>query len=272
MDPLEFQYDDINSVPEPFRGLYAENNGKFVLTNVRGIKSQADVDYVRSALEKERNDHRQAKESLRLWDGLKPNEVRSQLDRITELEALAGKVDDNAINTVVESRIKQKLGPVEQELNSTRTNLEKITQERDVLQQQIVGRDRADRVRSAATEMKSHSTAVPDIEMAAERMLEQTPDGRWITKDGIEGITPGVDVKQWLKEMQRLRPHWWPESSGGGANGTSGMGGSSGSNPWTTDGWNMTQQAAIYRADPATAARLSKAAGTSVGGLRPKKS
>jgi hypothetical protein len=36
-------------------------------------------------------------------------------------------------------------------------------------------------------------------------------------------------------------------------------------NPWTKDGWNMTEQGRIFRADPAKAERLAKAAGRHIG-------
>lgn len=44
-----------------------------------------------------------------------------------------------------------------------------------------------------------------------------------------------------------------------------------GSNPWSPNGWNLTKQMAVYRSDPAMAARLSKAAGSYVGATHPAK-
>ena len=49
-------------------------------------------------------------------------------------------------------------------------------------------------------------------------------------------------------------------SSGGGANG-GGKGGSGDKNPWAKDSFNLTEQGKIYKADPARARELAKAAG-----------
>jgi hypothetical protein len=39
-------------------------------------------------------------------------------------------------------------------------------------------------------------------------------------------------------------------------------------NPWTKDGWNMTEQGRLYRADPVKAERLAKAAGKRIGAVQ----
>lgn len=271
MDPLELVYDDISAVPEAFRDLYTEQDGKHVLTGINGLKTQADVDYVRTALSKERDDHKATRESLKAFGDLKPDEVRDQLARIPELEAKAGKVDDEAIEKIVSARLNQRAGPIEADNTRLSTELETVTAERDALRGQIIATDRDTKIRSIAGEMKAHPTAIPDIEAAAERMLERTEDGKWIVKDGIEGVTPGNDYRQWLKEMQKLRPHWWPESEGGGAGGGKGISGFTGKNPWSADTWNLTEQGNILRQDKALAERLAKAAGTAVGAGPAKK-
>lgn len=273
MDPLELQYDDMNSVPEAFRGLFTEQDGKAVLTGVNGLKTQADIDQVKEALRKEREDHGKAKAALKPWGDLKPDEVLSQLDRIKELEAAAGgKLDENKLNELVEGRLSQKTGPLERSIKTLTEERDALAQERDGLLGQITTRDRNDAVRGVATESKAHSTAVPDIEMAASVMLEKNDEGKWVTKSGIDGLTPGLDVKGWMKEMQKLRPHWWPESVGGGAGGGSGGGGFGGTNPWSADGWNMTEQGKVIQSQGRDVAdRMAKAAGTTVGGPRPQK-
>jgi hypothetical protein len=42
-----------------------------------------------------------------------------------------------------------------------------------------------------------------------------------------------------------------------------------GKNPWTKEGWDDMEQAAVYRRDPAQAEQLAKAAGSRIGALRP---
>lgn len=273
MDPLEIEYDSVDAVPEAFRPLYTEQDGKAVLTGVNGMKTAKDVLNVQEALRKERADHAAAKEALKPWKTLgdDPTELQSKLDRIAELEAAAGgKLDDEAISKMVEARIGQKTAPLERQLRDTSTTLETIQQENAQLKNTLVTRDRNDVVRAVATEMKVLPTAIPDVEMLAGVYLERDDtSGEFIVKADAKGVTPGADVKQFLKEMQNQRPHWWPQSQGGGAGGGKGFG-QSDDNPWSTKGWNMTKQGQYVREHGmAEAEKAAKAAGSKVGATRP---
>lgn len=243
MDPLELVYDSIDTVPEAFRGLYVEANGKAVLTHINGMKTQQDVANVQEALRKEREDHGAAKLSLKAWGGLKADEVQLKLDRMSELEAAAGgKLDEVAMQKIIDARLEQKTAPLERQLRE-------ITAERDTFQSEIATlrggierRDMSDVVRSVATEMKVLGTAIPDVEMVAAMYLERdATTGAFIVKADAKGVTPGTDIKGFLKDMQKMRPHWWPPSQGGGAGG-GGFGGDNGDNPWSVKGWNLTTQ------------------------------
>lgn len=276
--PIELQYEKREDLPEAFRDDKVFNeiftvgaDGKIALTGVTGLKTQKDVDTVSEALRKEREDRKKAQDALKPWGELKPDEVLAQLDRIKELEAAAGgKLDEAKLNELVEGRLAQKTGPLERTIKDLTDGKTKAEQERDALKTQIEARDRNDAVRSVATESKAHATAVPDIEMAASVMLEKDESGKLVTKSGIDGLTPGLDVKGWLREMQKLRPHWWPESEGGGAKGGGGLGGFTGNNPFSHEHWNMTEQGKILSTQGREVAdRLAKAAGTIVGGARP---
>lgn len=272
MEPLEIQYDSLSAVPEAYKALYSEKDGKAVLTGVNGIKTVADVNNLQEALRKERNDHATVKSQLTSWNSLgkKPEEILSQLDRIKELELAAeGKLDDKKLNEMVESRLGQKVGPIERQLRDTTAALEAVTKERDTFRDELFGRDRKESVRSIATEMKVLPTAIADVEMFASFALERQEDGTFITKSGIPGVTPGLDPRGLLKEMQKHRPHWWPQSAGGGANG--GLGGINGDkNPWSAEHWNLTEQGKIVREHGMTKAEeLARLAGSRVGATKP---
>lgn len=273
MDALEIQYDSLEVVPETFRALYSEKDGKAVLTGINGLKTVHDVAALSEALRKERADHALAREALKPWTqlGKKPDEILTQLDRMTELElAASGKIDEKQINTLVEGRLSQKLGPVERQLRDVTEKYGALEKENSVLKDNLYTRDMSDAIRSVATEMKVLSTAIPDVEMFAKFAMERQEDGTFITKAGIQGVTPGMDAKGFLKEMQKLRPHWWPASAGGGANGGGGFGGEV--NPWSASGWNVTAQANVVREKGmAHAETLAKAAGSFVGATKPKK-
>ena len=268
--PIEIAYDSLDMVPEAHRELYEDRDGKAVLTGVVGMKTQADIDGLRGALEKERNDHRAAAASLKAWGDRKPEEVLAQLDRVKELELAAeGNIDEDKMNQILEGRMAQVRGPLERQIEEVSSTNTTLLTENTALKAQIDSRDRNDQLRVLGNEMKIHSTAIADLELAAGMMLERDDQGNWITKSDVPGITPGVDTKQFMREMQKLRPHWWPASEGGGAGG-SGGGVGGGTNPWMAKSWNLTEQGQIVREQgSATAERLAKAAGTTVGGLRP---
>lgn len=268
---LDLSYDSADAIPEGFSGLFDETDGKFTLSGVNGMKTAKDVSAVQEALRKEREDHKAAKDALTPWSSLgEAADVQAQLDRIKELEAAAGgKLDDTKLNELVEGRLAQKTGPLDRQITTLTEENDSVKTENIALKSQIETRDRNDAVRAVATEMKVVATAMPDVEMVAGMYLERNEAGDFVTKaDAPSGITPGVDAKQFLKEMQKIRPHWWPASEGGGAQGGSGLN-SGEANPWKGDTWNMTQQGVIHKADPALAARLAKAAGTTIGGVKP---
>lgn len=271
MDPLEVMYDTQDVIPESFRGLYSEKDGKFHLSGINGMKTQKDVDTVREALRKEREDHGKTRDLLKPWGDLNAEETRAQLDRIKELEVAAGgKLDEKKLNELVEGRLSQKTGPLQRQIENLTGEKTKVEQERDALKVHLEARDRNDAVRAVAIESKVLATAVPDMEMAASVMLEKDTSGNLVTKDGITGVTPGLSVKEWTKEMQKLRPHWWPESEGGGARGGGGGGGFSGNNPFSAEHWSLTEQGKFLMANGREATdRLAKTAGTVVGGPKP---
>lgn len=271
MDTLELSYDSLDAVPEAYRSLFSDASGKAVLTGISGLKTIADVNNVQEALRKERADHAAVKESLKSWLSLgkKPDEVMTQLDRISELEAAAGgKIDETKIQQMVESRLVQKTAPLERQVRDLTAELVTAKKERDDLKSGLQRRDLSDVIRNVATDMKVVPTAVADIELVAQNYLERDENGQFIVKAGLHGLTAGLDVKGFMKEMQKQRPHWWPASAGGGANG--GGGGFGGeANPWAAATWNLTGQGNIVKEKGmAVAEAMAKAAGSKVGATK----
>src|SRR5690554_2731727 len=184
--------DNLDNVPEHFHELYTEKNGKFELTGIEGIKTQADVDRLQSALSKERNDHKTTRERFSVLGDRDLDEVITSLDRIPELEAAAaGKIDDAKLEELVEGRMKTKLAPLERE----KGNLAKQVQELTGVVEQYQASERTrkihDEVRRAATASKVLPEAFDDALMLAERVMELDEEGRVIVRDGV-GFTPGV--------------------------------------------------------------------------------
>ena len=268
--------ESLDNVPAALHEFYTERDGKYVLTGIQGVRSQLDIDKLQESLRKERNDHSQAKETLRKFNGLTPDEVHQKLDRVNELEEIvktSGKVDEAAIDKMVEVRVRTKLNPIERELAT-------IKSERDAFSVEIEGFKNKEKVRSIydtvraltlgdTAKVKIIPEALEDVLMYAERTLEIAEDGVVRTRDNI-GVTPGLDAEVWLQDMLGKKPHWAGATVGGGASGSGRGTGVSGPNPFSKDGWNMTQQAALIRSNPKKAEQYAAAAGTTIGGARPR--
>lgn len=267
---LKLQVDSLDGLDEKFHPLYTEKDGKFTLTGVEGMKTDADVAAVRRSLEKERAEHKATKDKYRPFEQYvdSADDVVAKLDRYGELEAAAnGKLDEGKINGLVEARLKTQLAPKDREIKKLSDEAAQLKAENEQLKAAERRRLIHDAVREAAKKSGMIDAATEDALYLAERVMEVDAEGNIVTKDNV-GVTPGVDTSVWLTEMQPKRPHWWPESKGGGGKGGQGTGGG-GSNPFTAEGWNLTEQGRITRENPARADQLAKAAGTTVGGPKP---
>lgn len=273
MPDLDIRYDSQDEIPEPYRDLYSEADGKWKLTGVRGIKTSDDIARIQRALEQEKERHKETKARLDPWRDLDPEDVRGKLERFPELEAAAAdKLDESkleeAVSRRVEASLKGKIAPLEKKLHT-------LTEERDELarmRDEFVARDRTrrlhDAVRSKARETKMLSEAEEDALILAERCFDEV-EGEFVTKDGT-GVTPGCDIPSWFSEIQERRPHWWPESRGGGARDGRGGNGFT-NNPWSADHWNLTEQGRVLREHgPDRARMMAESAGTVVGGSKPR--
>lgn len=263
----------LEEVPEQYRDLYTERNGQFEMTGVEGMKTEADVTRLSSALDKERKDHKAVKDKFSVFGDRTPEQIVEILDRVPELEAAAaGKIDENKINQMVETRIGSKTAPLQRQIQQLQTQVG----EKDKVIEGFTQKERTRSIHDAVRESIGKAqgfqvSAMEDALLLADRVFDVNEEGKVVTKDGV-GVTPGIDATVWLTEMQQKRPHWWGTSSGGGSTGNGGRGGAGGgANPWTHDNWNMTEQGRIYKENPQRAEQMAKSAGTKVGGMRPAK-
>lgn len=273
MAALKYEVDKLDGVDAAFHSLYTQSGEKFILTGVEGVKPQGEFDKVYGGLTKERNDHKESKAKLQAWSALgTAEEVQAKLDRIAELETAAGgNLDEAAIEKLVSGRLVTKTAPLERTIAKLTADLA----ERDGVIGQYKTKDTTraihDNLRTALSKHEGfQQSAFDDAAMLAERMFTVDEDGRVVTKEGV-GVTPGVDATVWLTEMQTKRPHWWGPSQGGGAGGNRGTTGVPGSNPFSKDGWNMTEQSKLVQSNRARAEQMARSAGTTIGGTRPLK-
>lgn len=285
MPKLKVSYEKQEDIPEGFDELYVERNGRYDLTGIEGIKTDADIARVNEALRKERNDHKATKDKLATFGDIDPAIVPATIAELEEtkarLEAVTkeGKFDESKMAPVIDAAVRKALGPVEREKTQLQRDLDnarKAQAEKDAenvaLKGSITQRTVEQALRDAAIAAKVIPTAIDDAVMYGARVFEVTEDGRVVTKDnaGNAGATPGIEAKDWLKDMQERRPHWWPASQGGGAGGGRGGAGNRASNPWTAENWNITDQGKYVTTHGAEkAAAAAAAVGSKLGATRP---
>lgn len=268
---LKAVVENLDEVDSKYHDLYVQRDGKWVLDKIDGLVSQGDLTRIQSGLTNERNAHKETKAELDRYKvlGDDVDAIQVQLDSIPELKLAAdGKLDDEKINGIVETRLRAKVAPVEREMEKIRKENEDLRAENEGHKVEKTRRTIHDAVRTAASESKIVSTAVDDALMLAERVFEVTDDGQVVTRDSV-GVTPGIAPQVWLTELQDTRPHWWEASSGGGAK--PGQGTNRGVNPFSDEHWNRTEQGKLFTTDPVKAEQMAKSAGTTVGGPRPVK-
>lgn len=270
--------ENLEDVPEGLRDEYKETvdpktKAKIYVLDLEGLEQLPAVRTLKDENARRRIEASTASTKLKKFEAFgdrDPGEILQLLDRIPELEAAAeGKLDEAKIATIVEGRVKAKLTPLERELTTVKTTLGEREKELGDMRQTDVRRRITDAVSAAARGLKVIDAALDDAVLLGERVLEIDADGNVVTKDGV-GVTPGLSPKDWLSDMQSKRPHWWGPTAGGGATGNRGAPGGLGANPWTAENWNMTEQGAILRTDRKRAETLAKAAGTTIGGMKPK--
>ncbi len=275
---LELNYDSQDDIPEAHRELFTEKDEKWHLTGINVMVTSADVDKLNTALGKERTAHKETKKKVSVWGDMDQAKVVTDLEELTELRAAKEAWDEEdkdgaaKFEAKVEATVKARTATIEAQLNKKVVELETtngtLSEENTGFKQANVIRTIGDAVRSAAVTAKVIDSAVDDVMMLAERVFEIDDEGKVLTKDQV-GVTPGIEADIWLSEMQEKRPHWWPNSTGGGASGGKGNVGFP-DNPFTGEHWNLTKQAEAHRADAGKAVRMATAAGTKLGGLRPK--
>lgn len=269
---LPFKVETLDKVDAAFHKLYTERDGQFVFSGVDGMKTAEDIERLQGALTKERADHKRIKERFSVLGDRDVNELLSELDKLEEYkQAAEGKLDDNKLNSMVETRLKSRVAPLERDRDNLTKQLKEALEQVGAFEQ----RERTRTIHDAARAAIAKSTgfvpgASEDVLLYAERMLEIDDRGNVVSRDSV-GVTPGVDPVVWLQEMQSKKPYWWGTTSGGGASNGRGAGGAGGDNPWTAAGWNMTKQGQLYKENPERAAQLARSAGTTIGGAKPVK-
>jgi hypothetical protein len=266
--PIEYAYDNAESVPEGYADLYSEKDGKFVLTGVNGIKTPDDTNKLMLSLKNERKAHATTKANLERFAEFDPEELTTHMAELEQLRLTGGKIDDSQIEELVGQRLTLKTKPLEKQIGTLTDQLGEAQKRVAAYELADTNRNIGDQLTKAATGAKVHTSALQDIAVIGLNIFELDELGNAVTREGIPNVTAGISPEVWLTEARDSRPHWWPESQNAGARG-SGNGGSFANNPFTRENWNLTEQGKLLTANRARAEQMAKAAGTTIGGGMP---
>jgi len=265
---IKTQYDTLEEIPEQYRDLFKEVDGKYVLTEVIGMKTQGDIDRLQESLRKERSDHKAIKDKFAFVADIEVDKLQDMVDRFPELEAAAGGNSAEAVQRQVDAKLAAAKAPLERQITKLQTELGESQTAVTDYKNRETERKIVDAVSTAARKLKVQDCAIEDAILTGRAHLQVDEDGNVVTRDGAP-VSAGLSAEVWLTEMQTKRAHWWGESTGGGAGGNKG-GGAGPNNPWSKEHWNMTQQGAVYRENPQKAEQMAKAAGVTIGATAPK--
>jgi hypothetical protein len=252
--------EDFASLPETLQEHYVEANGKYVL-QAEGVKPLADFEKVTTALSAARKDAKTIKEQYTPFESFMANypgktlaDIQSELERIPVLEeSTKGTVSKEKLDGIIEAAAKNRVAPVERDLGAARGRVAEL--ELVVRNYEEANRQRtiSDAVREVASKDSSlHESAYAGATGALMLLMGRclTIDestNRVVVADGIEGMTPGLGVKDALSELKAQHPYLVKNSFGGGASGGTGAPGG-GANPFKSD--NMTDRANFIKANP----------------------
>lgn len=266
---LKYVYESADEIPEEFRPLYAERDGKFELAEIEGIKTQADVERLNKALVAEREEHKKTKGRVKAFGAYTPEQIEEMSSRLEELTAqleAGGKPDQAAIDKLVEAKLPAHLKPLQRQLEEASKAAEELRNENLTLKGDKIRRGLRDLVTLTLGTKKMAAVdrrAEPDIELWAERILTLDDDGRFVTKEGV-GLTPGVSLEEALIEVQAsgVRPLWFKGNTSADARegGDTKPRGSTGDNPFDKATFNLTKASQLAEKNPGEAKRLARAA------------
>jgi hypothetical protein len=269
---LELVYDKQDAIPAGFEGLYTERGGKWHLTGVKGIQTQQNIDNLQLALNKERELKKAAEAAARKFAKLPADvdidDLLEAVEKVAELttqleEAQKGKgANEETIQRRLDAAVGRERKIWEKKLGELQTQHDSEKKRAESLDGEIRTGSIEAALQKAAVEAKMRPEAIADVLLHANlfevHVDEVTKKKRIVTRDNI-GVVPSETPDTWLVGMKEKRPHWWPESAGGGARGSGAAG--VGANPFAKGSMNMTLAAALKQKDSAKADAYAKAAG-----------
>jgi len=239
LSAISLEVDAIETVPEFQRGWYAQDatTKKFKLDpskvdveDVTGLKNTV-VATRREAAEAKKAGERALADFAKQFEGIDPVKTRELLAKFDGQDEAAliaaGKIDE-----VIDRRMAKKMSAVDAQLAEARAQGSGALE----VASAFMGRVLDNHVRAAAAKAGMHAGAVEDALLRARGIFSVDDEGNAVSfegEDDEETVVLGADgktpysVDEWVTEMKKKSPHWFPASaSGGGAGGGKNSGGS----------------------------------------------
>lgn len=272
---IRITYDHQDEIPQEFRPLFTEVDGKWQLTEIEGVATSEDVAKLKTSLTAERSAHSETKRKLAGYTALnlEPDAITDLAAERDDLKAridagASDKFDQGKFDQAVAARLKVDMAPLQRENERLTAKLNDATGAIEGLNRTIQQAKVSDALTAAARELNVVPEAHEDLVAIAAPLFAVAEDGSVRTVETAQ-TTPGLDPRAWLESQKERRPHFWPRSQGAGATGGTGGGIKPSENPWHPEHWNMTNQAQMVRADPARAKRFAESVGSFVGSAKP---
>lgn len=249
---LELSYGSMSAVPDEFKDAFTEQDGKAVLSKSIEVKTEADVKAVLDAKEHVKTELADAKEKLKAFDNVDPakfKEYENELD-ILRAKVKEGGTDEETINAIVQAKLERATEQMTAENSELKAKLEEEqgfrfnTERKELL--------------SNALKDKVDPAFVGDVLDLLSGKIERGANGEWMTTES-SGYDKGLGVDDLVTKFVSEKTHFAPRNSGGNAVG--GARQSTSNNPFSKEGWNVTEQHNLYNNDPAKAQQLKESAG-----------
>lgn len=224
MAKLKTELESLDGLDDAMKGLYVEQDGKFVLD-----ADIPDVSGLKSALDKERKAARDAEAKRKAFEdkfsGVDPDKYAELLKKFEE--------DENSKLTIEErvARASEKaVAAAQKEIAAAKAQAEAERKKAQAFQ----GRVLDDAIRKAATDAGLHKHAIDDALFRGRVMFSLDDNGSAIQRDaegnpviGKDGKTP-FSPAEWLESMRESAPHWFPAGASGGGSNNGNRGGGAG--------------------------------------------
>jgi hypothetical protein len=272
---LKAKYATQAEIPANVAEYYEERGGEWLL-KVEGLASEADIARLNTSLTAERTAHRATKDQL---TGLttKVNKLGNPdtidfdvlAERNDAFDDLTARANANA-HGQTETQIQERIRAATDSARKTAERKQAEAEARATAAETKATEAEQKLVQSAVTNEVRAEAAKQGVAGVDALLLFSEKQGFTVHEDGTVSTEDGIKVSDWIGNMKSQHPYLWPASVG--ANSEGGKGGEQGAdNPWTAEGWNVTNQGKIYSGDRAKAERMAKAAGVDVNATAPKK-